>query len=338
MRQIWVKKFGSPDVMEMEEHGEPTPRTGEVRIRVEAVGVNFIDLESRMGASSSAPPLPFVPGLEVAGTIDIVGQGVPDLHEGDLVYGLTHFGGYADVVCVPHQQLFKRLQWMPAQDAAAIPMNYLTAYLLVRKFGAVQAGDRVLIHNGGGGVGTAVVDFCRILGAEMFATASPEKHDYLKQRGVQHCLDYRNFDYERQIRDLTGSKGVQVVFDCLGGVHWPKNGRLLSPTGRMVYYGLQSIYTGKTFSRLKSWRGKLMVPYFTALQIGKENKAYAGVDMLTLMGKPHLYRSWMKQIATWYDEALFRPHIDHTFGLNEANDAHTYLHERQNKGKVLLLP
>ena len=289
MEQVWVKKYGEPSVLQMEELPEPNPRTGEVRIRVEAIGVNFMDLTARMGSLKNAPEPPFVPGLELAGTIDIVGQGVPDLQEGDAVFAMTHFGGYTDTVCVPHYQVFKRLQWMPVQDAAALPMNYLTAYLLVRVFGSVQAGDKVLIHNAGGGVGTAAVDICRILGAEIFGTASPEKIDYLRTRGVQHCIDYRNQDYERVIRDLTGQKGIQVILDGLGGIHWPKNNRLLSQTGRMVYYGLQSTIRGKKRARLARWRGLLMVPFYSALQLAGENKSISGVDMLSLMQAPHLY-------------------------------------------------
>lgn len=337
MKQIWVKNYGAPDVLKPEELSEPTPRTGEVRIRVEAIGVNFIDLKARMGAMNQSPPLPFIPGLEVAGTIDIVGQGVPDFHEGDSVFALTHFGAYSEVVCVPHTQVFNRLQWMPLQDAAALTMNYLTAYLLTRILGSVQAGDKVLIHNAGGGVGTAAVDICRILGAEIFGTSSPEKHDFLKRRGVQNCIDYRNQDYERQVRNLTGDKGVQVILDCLGGVHWPKNNRLLSSTGRIIYYGIQSTLLRKKYSRLSHLRGQIMVPFFSALQLGKENKSVAGVDMLGLMAESNLYRKWMKQILAWYDEALFRPHIDRTFDLDEAKAAHDYLHERKNKGKVVLL-
>lgn len=337
MQQIWVPKYGNPDQLKVRQVPEPIPGIGEVRVQVDAIGVNFHDLAARMGNLDDNPRPPFVPGLEVAGTVDIVGQGVPDLHEGDGVYGLTHYGGYAQSVCVPYQQLFKRLEWMSTTDAAAIPMNYLTAYLLVRVFGAVQSGDKVLVHNAGGGVGTAVVDICRILGAEIFGTASPEKHEYLRQRGVQHCLDYRNQDYERVIRNLTAHKGVHVILDPLGGIHWPKNNRLLSPTGRLIHYGLQSSISGQKRSILGQLRSKVMFPLYTYFQLVRQNKSVAGVDMLSLLNQSHLYRRWMKQIETWFDEALFRPHIDRTFHLAQAKAAHTYLHERQNRGKVILL-
>ena len=336
MNQIWVTRNGEPSVLKLEESPDPIPRNGEIRIKVEAIGVSFLDLESRMGKGSHAPSPPFVPGFEVAGTIDIVGQGVPDFQEGDPVFAITRFGGYADTICVPYFQAFKRLQWMPAQDAAALPFNYLTAYLLVRVFGAVQSGDKVLIHNAGGGVGSAAVDICRIMGAEIFGTASPEKFDFLRQKGVQNCIDYRNQDYERVVKDLAGKNGVQVILDGLGGVHWPKNGRLLSKTGRHIFYGMQGSVTGLTYSRLSHWRNLIMTPIFHLFQLISDNRAVAGVDMLGLIDAPHLYQKWMKQIISWYDEALFRPYIDRTFLLSEAEKAHHYMHERRNKGKVVL--
>lgn len=336
MRQIWVEKFGKPEQLEMQDVPEATPRTGEVRIRVEAAGVGFYDLAARMGSGLNKPRPPFVPGMELAGVVEIVGQGVPDFQEGDPVFAITQYKGYGESVCVPHYQVFRRLEWMSARDGAALATNYLLAYLLVKVLGSVQVGTRVLVHNAGGGVGTAVIDTCRILGAEIFGTSSPEKHEYLKQRGVHHPIDYRNFDYERAVRDLTGQKGIDVVLDCLGGVHWPKNGRLLGPTGRLIYYGLQSTMPRKTHATLPALRGKIMVPFLNAFQLMNENRSVSGVDLFALLPHHHIYRPWMRQIMTWYDEALFRPHIDREFALSEAAQAHHYLHDRQNKGKVLL--
>ncbi|MEM7333312.1 MAG: zinc-binding dehydrogenase [Chloroflexota bacterium] len=332
-----MTKYGTPNVLKLEESHDPIPRNGELRIKVEASGVSFLDLEARMGKGEQVPTAPFVPGFEVAGTVELVGQGVPDFQEGDSVFALTRFGGYADTICVPYYQVFKRLQWMPVQDAAALPLNYLTAYLLVRVFGSVQSGDKVLIHNAGGGVGSAAVDICRIMGAEIFGTASPEKFDYLRGKGVQNCIDYRNQDYERVVKDLAGKNGVQVILDGLGGVHWPKNGRLLSKTGRHIYYGMQSSVNGQTYSKLAHWRNLIMTPIFHLFQLTSQNRSISGVNMLQLIEEPHLYQKWMKQIISWYDEALFRPNIDKEFLLSEAEKAHRYLHNRQNKGKVVLM-
>jgi NADPH:quinone reductase-like Zn-dependent oxidoreductase len=338
MQQIWIKKAGQPEVLELRNAPNPVPRSGEVRIRVEASGVNFADILGRLGVYPDAPKLPYVPGYEISGKVEIVGQGVPNFREGDAVFGLTRFGGYADVICVPYKQLFKRLDWMPAQDAAALPVTYLTAYMMLVVMGSLHAGEKVLVHGAAGGVGLAVLDICRILGVETFGTASPEKHEFLLSHGLTHAIDYRNQDYERVVMDLTGGKGVHLVLDSLGGVHWPKNYRLLMPSGRLIHYGVSSLSPSKRRSLWAIFRGMVMLPFYTPLKLMNDNKAVIGVNLGHMWGQTSMLQSWMQQIVAWYDEVLFRPKIDRTFSFEEAAAAHHYLQDRQNIGKVLLLP
>lgn len=338
MRQIWISKAGGPDVLKRQTNPEPIPRSGEVRIRVQALGVSFQDVMGRMGLDRDAPTIPYVPGLEVAGVVDLVAQGVPDVKEGDEVLAFTQYGGYSDVVCVPYRQVHKRLEWMSVEDAAALPVDYLMAYLMLVVMGSLQAGNRVLIHNASGGIGLAALDICKILGAETYGTSSPEKHDFLVGRGLKHPIDYRNFDYERVLLDLTGGRGVHIVLDSLGGTHWPKNNRLLLPTGRLIHYGLASLAPDLKRSRLRYWRGLIMMPFYTPLRLMQENKAVMGVNLSQLWPHAGMTRPWLKQIIAWYDEALFRPHIDKVFSFDEAGLAHQYLQDRKNKGKVLLRP
>ncbi|HEX6385557.1 MAG TPA: medium chain dehydrogenase/reductase family protein [Anaerolineae bacterium] len=338
MRQIWITGAGEPEVLKVQEARDPIPRSGEVRIQVEASGVNFADILGRMGLYGDAPRMPYVPGYEVAGTIDAVAQGVPNLKEGESVFALTRFGGYSDVVCVPYKQVFKRLEWMSVEDAAALPVNYLTAYLMLVVMGSLRAADKVLIHDVGGGVGLAALDIGKIIGAETYGTASPEKHDFLLERGLSHVIDYRNQDYERVIKDLTGGKGVQLILDSLGGVHWPKNYRLLMPTGRLIHFGMSSMAPGKRRSRLNWLRGLVMVPFYTPLGLMAENKGVMGVNLAHLWDYSNLYQEWMRQLITWYDEALFRPRVDKVFKFEQAAEAHHYIQDRKNIGKVLLIP
>ncbi|NJN53784.1 MAG: zinc-binding dehydrogenase [Anaerolineae bacterium] len=338
MQQIWISKAGPPETLKLQSHPDPIPRSGEVRIRVQASGVSFADILARMGLDRDAPALPFVPGLEVAGVVDLVAQGVPTLKEGDAVLALTQYGGYSDMICVPYRQVYKRLEWMSVQDAAALPVNYLLAYLSLVVMGSLQSENRVLIHNVGGGLGLAALDICRILGAETYGTASPEKHAFLLERGLTHPIDYRNFDYERVVMDMTGGRGVQIVLDSLGGVHWLKNYRLLMPTGRLVHLGLSSMAATKSRSWLRYWRGAVMMPFYTPFRLMRDNKAIIGVNLHHLWAHAHLQRPWLEQVITWYDDALFRPPIDTTFPFTEAAAAHHHLHDRKNKGKVLLIP
>ena len=338
MRQIWIGRAGGPENLQVRESPDPIPRTGEVRVRVAACGVNFLDLLGRMGAPYQGPRIPFAPGLELAGTIDIVGQGVATLKEGDDVLALTLAGGYSDLICLPQHRVFKRLDWMSAEDGAALPVSYVTAYLTLVVLGALRAGDRVLIHNAGGGVGVAAVDICRLLGAETFGTASPDKHAFLLERGLAQAIDYRRWDYERVVRDLTNGEGVDLILDPLGGNHWRKNYRLLRATGCLVCFGASSIQAPDRFGILSRIRPLLTRPSFHPPKLMRENKGIAGFNLFQLGEDKRRIRQAMEQIIHWYDEALFRPHIDGTYSFARAAEAHTRLEERKNIGKVLLIP
>lgn len=338
MKQIWITKAGAPDVLAIRETPNPIPRTGEVRIKVEAAGINFADILGRMGIYPDAPRGPYVPGYEVAGVVTTVGQGVMGLQEGDEVIALTRFGGYSDVICVPYKQVFKRLAWMSVNDGAAIPVNYLTAYMMLVVMGSVRQGNRVLIHGAAGGVGLAALDICRILGAETFGTASPGKHEFVLERGLHHAIDYRNYDYEREVLKLTGDKGVDVILDPLGGVHWSKNYRLLRASGRVIHFGASSMATGKKRSLFSLVRMLTTLPFYSPVRLMNDNKAVMGVNIGHLWDDIGLVRPWMEQLIAWYDEALFRPHIDQTFTFEQAGEAHHYIQDRKNVGKILLVP
>ncbi len=338
MKQIWITKAGLPENLQIQTLPDPIPGNGEIRIRVAASGINFADILGRMGTYPDAPPIPYVPGYEVAGVVDLVGQGVPDFKEGDPVFAATRFGGYSDVVCVPYKLAFKRLEWMPVTDAAALPINYLTAYMMLIVMGSLQPGDKVLIHNAGGGVGLAALDICNIIGAQTIGTASPQKHQFLAERGLYHAIDYRNRDFEQAVMDITGGRGVQIILDPIGGKYWPKNYRILSPTGRMLNFGVSSLAPGKKRSLLGILRTLVWLPFYTPIKLMNDNKSVAGVNVGHMWDQGDMLQAWMKQIVAWYDEALFRPHIDSTFTFEEAAAAHHYIQNRKNTGKVLLIP
>ncbi|MCB0036743.1 MAG: zinc-binding dehydrogenase, partial [Anaerolineales bacterium] len=320
MKQVWISKAGGPEVLKIQDAPKPIPGNGEVRIQVTAAGINFADILGRMGMYPDAPSIPYVPGYEVSGVVDAVGQGVTDLREGDRAFALTRFNGYSSAVCVPHKQVFKAFDWLNDDDAAALPVNYLTAYISLLVMGSLRPGDRVLIHGAAGGVGLAALDICKIMGAETFGTASLSKHEFLVERGLHHPIDYRNpdQDYERVIESLTAGKGVHLILDSLGGVHWQKNYRLLAPTGRLVHFGASSMASGKKRSLLSIIRAMLVQPRYTPLKLMSDNKAVIGVNLGHLWDQGESMRGWMEQILSWYDELAFRPHIDRKFSFAEA--------------------
>jgi Zinc-binding dehydrogenase/Alcohol dehydrogenase GroES-like domain len=189
MRQIWISKAGPPETLVVKEAPDPDPRAGEARIRVEASGVNFADVMGRMGLYPDLPRIPVVPGYEVAGRVDSVGEGVDPGWIGRNVFALTRFGGYADVVCAPTSRIFARPEGMSAEEGAAIPVNYLTAWQLIVVMGGLKAGETMLVHSAGGGVGVAATQIAKQIGAKVIGTASAAKHQQLRALGVDHLID-----------------------------------------------------------------------------------------------------------------------------------------------------
>src|SRR6202521_4361197 len=281
MRQIWITKIGPPEVLEEKEARDPEPKAGEVRIRVEASGVNFADVMGRMGLYPDLPPIPVVPGYEVAGRVDAVGAGADPSWIGGDVFAPTRFGGYSDVVCVPHAQVFTRPPRMSAQESASIPVNYLTAWQLVVVMGGLKPNETVLIHSAGGGVGIAATQIAKHIGAKVIGTASAAKHGELRALGVDHLIDYRTEDFEARARQITGGRGVELILDAIGGVSLKKGYRLLAPTGRLGMFGVSSLASGKERNLLSLLSMLANTPWFqfNPLRLMNANKGVFGVNL-----------------------------------------------------------
>ena len=217
MRQIWITKAGPPEVLEVREAPDPAPKAGEVRIRVEASGINFADILGRLGMYPDLPPMPVVPGYEVAGRVDAAGADVAGRWLGRDVFALTRFGGYADTICVPSEQVFERPAGMSALEAAAIPVNYFTAWQLLVVMGGFKPNETVLVHSVGGGVGIAATQLAKHIGGRVIGTASTAKHAEMRAMGVDHLIDYRTEDFEKRVREITGGRGVELILDAVGG-------------------------------------------------------------------------------------------------------------------------
>ena len=343
MQQIWIPRTGPPEVLELREAPTPTPGPGEVLVEVEAAGVNFADLLARQGIYPDAPPLPAVVGYEVAGRVAAVGEGVR-LDVGARVVALTRFGGYSSHVVVPEVAVFERPEGLSAEDGAAIPVNYLTAYQMMVVMGSVRHARelggrrvRVLVHGASGGVGTACADLGTIYGAELFGTASPGKHDYVRERGYHHAIDYRNDDFVAETLDLTDGEGVDLVLDAVGGRHWGRSLDALAPSGRMVVYGVSSAAGGGKVGLLKVAAG---VPWLrtSPFALMNANHGVLGVNLGHLWQARERVAGWARVLMGYAAKGQIRPHVDRVFGFEEAAGAHQYIEDRKNRGKVLLRP
>lgn len=340
MRQIWIPRAGPPEVLEVREAPDPLPAPGEVRIRTEAAGVNFADIVGRLGLYADLPPMPVVPGYEVAGRVDAVGDGVETDWIGRDVLALTRFGGYADVVCVPEVRAFARPEGMEAAVGAALPVNYLTAYQLIEVMGGLRPGETMLVHSAGGGVGVAAVQLARRLGARVLGTASAAKHSFLKELGVDHCIDPAREDFEARAREITEGRGVELILDAVGGRSFRKSYRALAPTGRLGMFGVSAATPGKRRSRLAALRAMVAIPSlrFHPLRLMGENKGVFGVNLGHLWEETDRVVGWMETLLEYWRGGSVRPVIAERFPFEAAAVSHHFLQDRKNLGKVLLTP
>lgn len=338
VRQVWITKKGGPEVLQVREAPDPEPKPGEVRVRVAAAGINFADVLARMGLYPDAPPLPTVVGYEVAGTVDRVGAGVEGVREGDRVGSLTRFGGYSSLVCIPADQAYPLPASLSFEKAAAIPVTYLTAWIMLVHLGNVGAGDKVLVHAAAGGVGQAALQICRWKGAEVIGTASASKHARLKELGVAHCIDYRTQDFLAEVKRVTGGRGVDIALDAVGGESFRKSYKALAPLGRLYVFGVSAMAPGKTRSILSAARGLWEMPAFRPIPMMNANRGVHGVNVGHLWKQRVLLSRMLGEIVAKVGDGTFDPVVDRVFPFSRAADAHAYIQDRGNFGKVLLAP
>jgi len=338
MRQIVTTGTGDIDVLKVQQKPDLTPREGEVVIRVRAAGLNFADILSRQGLYPDSPPKPCVMGYEVSGVVEAVGKGVNSSFEGKTVAALTRFGGQSEQVAVQATQIFDKPDQLTFEQAAAIPVNYLTAYALLVVMGSLHAGESVLIHNAGGGVGLAAIDIAKKIGAITYGTASPGKHKFLAERGLDHAIDYRKQDWLPVLQQLTNGHGVDLVIDPIGGAHWRKSYEALRHTGRLGMFGVSSASANGLSGKLKMLGAAIRTPFFHPFALLNKNRGVFGLNLGHMWHEPEKVAVWMRDILNGVEEGWVRPYVDRSFSFDEAGAAHRYLEERKNTGKVVLVP
>ena len=336
MRQVVIPRYGAPDVLEMREAPDPVPAKGEVRIRVRAAGVNFADILARLGLYPDAPKPPCVVGYEVAGRIDGVGTSVTGFNDGDRVVALTRFGGYADFVTVPAEQVFHFPDLLSDSEAAAVPVTYLTAALALYRMAALAPGETVLIHNAGGGVGIAALQLARLRRAVVLGTASPLKHAALRSFGVEHTIDYRSADVAQAVREITRGRGVDVILDPIGGRSFLTSYRMLAPLGRLIIFGLSAAAPGERRSFFSAFRAWLANPRFDPMSLINRNRGVFGLQVGHLWTERRQLAPIMEMLMSELRAQRVRPIVARTFPLEKAAEAHRFIQSRQNIGKVVL--
>lgn len=322
MKAIRVREHGGPDVLNWEETAVPKPGPGEALVRVEAAGVNFIDVYYRKGLYKTS--LPFIPGAEAAGIVEEVGPGVETVRPGMRVAWAMGLGAYAEYAVHPAERLVPVPDGISAQQAAASLLQGMTAHYLVRSTYELKEGDRCLVHAAAGGVGLLLVQMAKKVGATVYGTVSTEeKAESARAAGADHVILYTKDDFAERVKELTDGAGVHVVYDSVGAVTFEKSLDCLKPRGMLVLYGQSSGPVPPFDPQVLNAKGSLYV-------------TRPSLSHYTLTRDELLERAG--ELFAWLRDGSLKLHIDKELPLDQAATAHRLLEGRETTGKLLLIP
>lgn len=337
MRALVNVKAGGPEVLQVQERPAPVAKAGEVLIRVKRAGLNFADVSARVGLYPDAPPFPMVMGYEVSGLIEALGDGVSGFEKGDRVVAMTRFGGQAELVTAPLAQVRKIRDGLSFDEAAALPVNALTAFHMLFWTAPLQPGMTILVHMAAGGVGLIATQLAKsIPDVTVIGTSSPSKHEFLRQHGVDHCIDYRSMDYATEVRRITNGQGVDRILDALGGPDWSKNYSLLRPGGHLHCFGWANMVSGHKRNLFHVVSQFVRQVRFSPMQLMGDNRGVSGTNMGQLWNETALLGHHLGRILELNTQGKLTAHVDTIFPLEKAGEAHAHVQARKNVGKVIL--
>ncbi len=341
-RRVIVTHYGGPEVITVIEEEAPTPKAGEVRVKVLAAGVSLPDVLAREGVHPETPRVPYTPGWDLVGAVDQPGRGVTGFESGQTVAAMPIHGCYAQYVCVPASKLVPVPVGLDPAEAVAVVLNYLTAYQMLHRSAKARPGQRMLIHGASGGVGSAMLQLAKLAGVEMYGTCSAKGAAVVRELGGIP-IDYRNADFVNEIRRLTGD-GVDAVFDGIGGDNLWRSRDVLREGGRVVTYGFQSKMCGGRMA----YRSEGRHPFREATELGwfilrnwfkPGRKSMAPYSIQWLMRfRPAWFRHDLLTLLDLLRKGEIKPLIAQRLPLEEARRAHEMLGEGGVLGKIVLLP
>lgn len=324
MKAIQLQTFGGPEVLEMVEIERPVPEGREVLIEIKAIGVNYADTARREGQYVVKTPLPFIPGAEVAGVVTAVGEKVTTVIPGMRVVTLIESGGYSEFALADERSLIPLSEQIDFRNAAALPLQGLSAYHVLKTMGRLEKGQTVLVHAAAGGVGTLAVQLAKIFGAgKIIATASTaEKLELARRMGADVLVNYTESNWVEQVLEATGGKGVDVALEMVGGDVFNQTLKCLATFGRLVVFGAAS------GEQSKMYPSSLMA----------RNQSVIGFFLPQIMRKPELLQPSLVELLTYLGERKLEITIGGVFPLADAADVHRLLQSRKTIGKIILEP
>jgi NADPH:quinone reductase-like Zn-dependent oxidoreductase len=338
MKAAVLVKTGNPDTaFEIREVPKPEQKPNEALIKVEGFGLNFADVMARHGMYQDAPKMPSILGYDAVGTVEEVGADVDPSWVGKRVVAMTRFGGYAEYAVTDTRAMAEIAAHISIGEAAALATQYCTAWYCACHMMNLHPGDVVLIHAAAGGVGTAVTQIAKMKGCTVVGTAgSDEKLEYLKKNGVDHAINYRKHDYEKEITRLLGDKPIDAAFNPTGGKSFKKDLRLLNIGGRVVAYGA-SERMGKKGGIFATIKFALNFGFHTPIKLIMNTKAMIGVNMLRVADhKPEALQRCLNEVTKLTNEGVLKPNVGGEFPAAEIGKAHALLESRKSTGKIVV--
>jgi len=327
--QVELYAHGGPDSLRLVHKPVPAPGAGQLLVRVRAAGVAFADVMMRHGKYPGAPPLPFVPGYDIMGEVEAVGEGVQGFHVGDALIAITKFGGYTEAICIEARRALKVDADVDPAEAVTLVLNYVSAYQMLHHIAKVQAGQSILVHSAAGGVGTALLQLARTFGVTTYGTCSAPKAEVVKMYGGVP-IDYRKVDFVEEMKKLV-PLGVDAVFDPIGGDHWKRSRAVLRRGGHLVGFGTLASFEDD------QPRGSMLGVLWRAMTlklVGRGRRfSFFGVSFEK---DPDGFLADLSVVYKLYRAGKIEPHIDGTLPLSEAAEAHRRLSAGEARGKIVL--
>lgn len=333
---VLVRKGRGEEAFEIRDVEKPQPKSDEVLIKVEAFGLNYADVMARNGLYDPAPKMPSILGYEVVGVIEAIGESVNESKIGQRVVAFTRFGGYAEYAVTPEMASVE-IGDLDAAEACALAVQYVTAYFMAFDSIQLHEGDKVMIHAGAGGVGTALIQLCKLKGCEVFSNAgSDKKLDYMKEQGADHVLNYRKFDYAVEIPKLTNGVKLQVTFNAIAGSTYKKDLRLLGSGGRLMLFGAAE-RSGKKWGFLSTLNFLRKMGITLPISFLMTSKGVVGVNMLNIADeRPEVLRRCLIGVVDLLKAQNIKPQIGGRFTAQEIGKAHDLLESRKSTGKLVV--
>jgi len=335
MKKVIYPKVGGPDSIQIIEEKLGSPEKNQVKVRVHRAGINFADLMMRQGLYGSNPDFPFTPGYEVSGEIIEIGKDNDRLQIGQRVIAMTGFGGYSEEVIVDSSRVVPIPDSISFDQAAAMPVTYGTAYHMLVHLGGLREGDTVLVHHAAGGVGTAAAQICQAYGAGLvIGTASESKKEFVESLGMRF-VNRDKEDFVEVCKNMTEGKGVHQAIDPVAGKHLTRSYDALRNGGKLHCFGASSAVPNEKrsiFAAIKMW---INTPKFNPMKMMNSNKSVFGVHM-GRMEDEEIFTNHLAKLGELMKEGKINPIIDSIWRFEKVADAQMHIHNRKNKGKVLL--